>query len=164
MSPTFTTTPSPLGSLTLVGTERGLSGVYFENQRHWPKDSTSWTPENDRSRFAPAVEALCQYFAGQTKSFSFALDLSSGTPFQISVWKALRKIPYGKTWTYGQLAEKIGAPTAVRAVAAAVGRNPLSLIIPCHRVIGRDGSLTGYAGGLDRKQWLLAHEGVKPTS
>lgn len=164
MTHTFSVIPSPLGPITLVGTGSGLSGVYFENQSHWPKDSASWIPEADPARFAPAVAALDGYFSGKKKSFALPLDISSGTAFQRSVWKALRKIPFGKTITYGELAEKIGAPSAVRAVAAAVGRNPHAIMTPCHRVIGRNGTLTGYAGGLDRKRWLLAHEGVKPTS
>lgn len=155
----FTETSSPIGQITLVTTDRGLCGLYLQGQRHWPQDTDTWV-RDDGARFDSALAALAQYFMGKKTTFSIPLDIVNGTEFQVQVWQALQRIPGGQTWTYGQLAEHLGKPNAVRAVGAAVGRNPLSIIIPCHRVIGRDGSLTGYAGGLDRKRWLLAHEGA----
>lgn len=157
----YTTTSSPLGGITLVATDRGLSGLYIEGQRHWPKNADTWIREDDGHRFDPALHALARYFMGKCHDFDVPLDLVTGTPFQQKVWQALQEIPAGQTWTYGQLAQRVEVPVAVRAVGAAVGRNPLSIIIPCHRVIGSSGSLTGYAGGLDRKHWLLSHEGVE---
>lgn len=163
MNPTryFTQTSSPLGQITLVTTEVGLCGLYLEGQRHWPKDAQTWVRDDHGARFDPALMALAKYFMGKSTTFALPLDLVTGTEFQQKVWQALQEIPSGQTWTYGQLAEHLGKPAAVRAVGAAVGRNPLSIIIPCHRVMGQDGSLTGYAGGIDRKHWLLTHEGVK---
>jgi len=155
----YTTTSSPLGGITLVSAAEGLRGLYFEGQRHWPRDAQAWIREDDGSRFDEALHALARYFMGKSHRFDLPLAPLTGTAFQQDVWQALRQIPTGQTWTYGQLAAHLGKPDAVRAVGAAVGRNPLSVIIPCHRVIGRDGSLTGYAGGLERKRWLLAHEG-----
>ncbi|SKB02178.1 methylated-DNA-[protein]-cysteine S-methyltransferase [Prosthecobacter debontii] len=156
----YTTTSSPLGGITLVASEKGLAGLYLEGQKHWPKDAHLWLRQDDTTRFDPALHALAKYFMGKRLDFDLPLDLVTGTAFQQQVWQALQEIPAGQTWTYGQLAERLGTPAAVRAIGAAVGRNPLSIIIPCHRVIGSSGSLTGYAGGLERKQWLLEHEGV----
>jgi methylated-DNA-[protein]-cysteine S-methyltransferase len=106
-----------------------------------------------------AVRQLSEYFAGTRRTFHLPLRLQ-GTEFQQRVWRELTEIPYGETWSYGQLARRIGNPNASRAVGLANGRNPISILVPCHRVIGADGSLTGYGGGLERKQWLLAHEGL----
>lgn len=163
MIPTLftTTTSSPIGQITLVATGDGLAGLYLDGQRHWPADSALWLREHDTGRFDEALHALARYFMGKSLSFSIPLDPVTGTPFQRQVWEALKEIPAGQTWTYGQLAAHIGKPEAIRAVGAAVGRNPLSIIIPCHRVIGHKGGLTGYAGGIERKQWLLTHEGVE---
>ncbi|TDU80740.1 methylated-DNA-[protein]-cysteine S-methyltransferase [Prosthecobacter fusiformis] len=155
----FTQTSSPIGPITLVATDAGLSGLYLEGQRHWPRDAETWKREDDGTRFDPVLTALARYFMGKSFHFDLPLDFVTGTPFQQQVWQALKLIPAGQTWTYSQLAAHVNAPAAVRAVGAAVGRNPLSIIIPCHRVIGGNGSLTGYAGGLERKRWLLAHEG-----
>lgn len=157
----YTTTSSPLGGITLVATDQGLAGLYLEGQRHWPSSADTWIREDDGSRFDPALHALARYFMGKELNFKLPLDLVTGTPFQQKVWQALQEISAGETWTYGQLAQRVEAGTAVRAVGAAVGKNPLSIIIPCHRVIGTNGSLTGYAGGLDRKRWLLSHEGLE---
>jgi methylated-DNA-[protein]-cysteine S-methyltransferase len=148
---------SPPGPLILAATEQGLCGVYFEGQKHMPATET-WI--DDPSRFTSAIKQLNEYFAGQRKAFDLPLTFAHGTAFQHAVWQALQTIPAGATLTYSQVAQHIGKPTAVRAVGAAVGRNPLSIVIPCHRVIGSNGSLTGYAGGMDRKQWLLRHEGA----
>jgi methylated-DNA-[protein]-cysteine S-methyltransferase len=149
---------SPVGPLTLVETDGALSGLYMEMQRHRPADETFGAPgEPDREPFATVAEQLAAYFAGELTEFDMPLHLH-GTPFQRRVWDALRDIPYGETTTYGKLAVEIGAPTASRAVGLANGRNPISVIVPCHRVVGSTGSLTGYGGGLDRKRYLLDFE------
>lgn len=155
----FTEMTSTLGVITLTATDHGLCGLYFAGQKHWPQNASSWQ-RDDGPRFDSAREWVSQYFSREQTPFAGPLHFVIGTAFQQQVWRALQTIPSGKTWTYAQLAQHIGAAKAVRAVGAAVGRNPLSLIIPCHRVIGSSGSLTGYAGGLDRKRWLLQHEGV----
>ena len=155
----FTEANSPLGIITVRATELGLSGLFFAGQKHWPEDSASWQ-RDDGARFDAVRAWLQAYFAAQKLPPTPLLDRQAGTSFQNQVWQALEGIPMGKTATYGQIAQQIGAPNAVRAVGAAVGRNPLSLIVPCHRVIGATGLLTGYAGGVDRKRWLLKHEGA----
>lgn len=155
----FTTVKSPLGKITLTATDHGLCGLYLEDQKHWPKDSATWQ-RDDGARFDPSRAWLESYFAGKGKGRLPKMALATGTNFQKRVWKALADIPTGKTQTYGQVAEQIGSPNAVRAVGAAVGRNPLSILVPCHRVVGSNGALTGYAGGVERKRWLLEHEGA----
>ena len=152
----FTQTTSPLGDVLLAATESGLCGLYFHDQRYLPAKREHWQRDDDRLKVAR--RGVAAYFNGQNPDFDLVLDVAAGTPFQQDVWQALRQIPIGQTWSYRQLATHLGRPLAVRAVGAAVGRNPLSLIIPCHRVIGSAGALTGYAGGLDRKRWLLEHE------
>ena len=148
---------SPLGPMTLAATDAGLAGVWFAGQRHHP-DLASW-PVNDRHPVLVAArQQLTDYYAGRRSHFDLPLDISGGTLFQQSVWQALLKIPQGQTTSYGDISRQIGNPTAVRAVGSAVGRNPVSIIVPCHRVLGADGSLTGYAGGLDRKTALLKLE------
>lgn len=154
----FTKHVSPLGEITLAATDDGLCGLYFKGHTPAPKRE-GWKRDNG-SRFDAARSWLDAYLAGEKPSKLPAHAIAAGTPFQRSVWEALRAIPRGKTTTYAELAAAIGSPKAVRAVGAAVGRNPLSILIPCHRVIGRDGSLTGYAGGLTRKKQLLALEGL----
>ncbi|MFI6605713.1 methylated-DNA--[protein]-cysteine S-methyltransferase [Streptomyces sp. NPDC050507] len=146
---------SPYGPLTLVATDRVLAGLYMTDQRHRPPEETFGEP--DAGPFDKAVEQLDAYFAGELREFDLPLDLA-GTPFQRSVWAELQRIPYGETRTYGELAENLGKPGASRAVGLANGKNPVGIIVPCHRVIGASGSLTGYGGGLDRKQRLLAFE------
>ena len=155
----FTTFESPIGLITLTATSRGLSGLYNEGQKHWPADSAQWV-RDDGARFDPAREWLTHYFAGRFDEALPEIDFAIGTVFQQQVWRALLSIRIGHTISYAGLAHMINAPKAVRAIGAAVGRNPISIIVPCHRVIGSDGSLTGYAGGLERKRWLLKHEGV----
>jgi methylated-DNA-[protein]-cysteine S-methyltransferase len=150
---------SPLGPMIVAATARGLAGVGFEGQRHLP-DHARWPEQPDHPVLRQAQAQLAEYFAGTRASFDLPLDLQGGTAFQRSVWDALRAIPRGGTTSYGTLSRHIGQPSAVRAVGAAVGRNPLSVVVPCHRVIGADGSLTGYAGGLDRKTALLRLEGA----
>lgn len=150
-----TVVDSPYGPLTLVATDGVLSGLYMVQQRHRPDEETFGAP--DPAPFGETIRQLEAYFAGELKEFDLPMG-PAGTPFQQSVWERLRKIPYGETRTYGELAEELGNANASRAVGLANGRNPIGIIIPCHRVIGSTGSLVGYGGGLDRKQRLLAHE------
>jgi|CXWL01.2.fsa_nt_gi methylated-DNA-[protein]-cysteine S-methyltransferase len=147
---------TPLGPVRLARTANGLAGLWFEGQKHHPGPlAAPLRPDDPLLR--QASDTLQRYFAGEAAAFDLPLDLH-GTPFQRSVWQALLRIPAGRTCSYGEIAQAIGAPQAVRAVGAAVGRNPASLVVPCHRVLGRDGSLTGYAGGVQRKQALLTLE------
>ena len=154
---------SPLGTMTLAATQAGLAGVWFDGQRHLPPElstASSWPHNADHPVLLKTVKQLAQYFSGHRQTFDLPLDLSGGTPFQQSVWQALLGIAAGQTTSYGSISKCIANPAAVRAVGAAVGRNPISIIVPCHRVLGADGSLTGYAGGLDRKTALLKLEGA----
>ncbi|MFF5183292.1 methylated-DNA--[protein]-cysteine S-methyltransferase [Streptomyces sp. NPDC000345] len=146
---------SPYGPLTLVADDGLLSGLYMTGQRHRPPEE-SFGPRDDVS-FGEPEEQLKAYFAGELKEFTLRLRLR-GTDFQRAVWDQLRRIPYGETRSYGELAEALGNPGASRAVGLANGKNPIGIIVPCHRVVGADGGLTGYGGGLDRKQRLLAFE------
>lgn len=148
---------TPLGPVRVARTATGIAGLWFEGQKHHPGELAA-PKRPDDPLLRRAAKALQRYFAGEADAFDLPLDLH-GTPFQRSVWQALLRIPAGRTCSYGEIAKAIGAPQAVRAVGAAVGRNPASLVVPCHRVLGRDGSLTGYAGGVQRKQALLALEG-----
>lgn len=148
---------SPLGPMTLAASSKGLAGIWFDGQKHMP-DTSAWTVQDDHPLLLQTSAALQEYFAGQRASFDLPLDLSRGTAFQQQVWRGLLDIPAGKTLAYGALGARIGRPAAVRAVGAAVGRNPISIVVPCHRVVGADGSLTGYAGGLERKTTLLQLE------
>ena len=158
--PVFSHTDSPLGPLLLAATIHGLAGAWFVRDQRDTPNPAGWTENPDHPVLRQASAQLAAYFAGQRQQFALPLDLRHGTEFQQAVWQALLSIPFGQTTRYGALAGHIGRPTAVRALGAAVGRNPLSIIVPCHRVIGADGSLTGYAGGLDRKTALLRLEGV----
>jgi methylated-DNA-[protein]-cysteine S-methyltransferase len=146
---------SPVGPLRLVATGGTLTGLRFQQQHREPPREGDGTP--DAGPFAEVVAQLEAYFAGTLTEFDLPLELE-GTAFQRRVWQALREIPYGQTRSYGQLAAGIGAPGASRAVGLANGRNPISIIVPCHRVIGADGTLTGFGGGLERKRALLDHE------
>lgn len=146
---------SPIGVLTLVSNGAALSGVYFEN--HKPGGPPKDAQEGADKALDAARKQLDAYFAGRRESFDLPLALA-GTPFQRSVWAELAHIPFGETITYGAIAAAIGKPAAVRAVGAAVGRNPVSIVLPCHRVLGASGALTGFAGGIERKRFLLAHE------
>jgi methylated-DNA-[protein]-cysteine S-methyltransferase len=148
---------SPIGELLLVGHEGALRGLYMD-----ARPRAGWRSAD--LPFARACEQLEQYFAGERSEFDLELDMR-GTDFQRSVWDALLTIPYGETRSYGEIASQLGRPDRARAVGTANGSNPVSIIVPCHRVIGADGSLTGYAGGLHRKRWLLEHEaGVSQLS
>ena len=151
----FSELESPVGSLLLLGDGTALTGLYMHEQRYRPPLPDS-CEQNDRV-FKDAREQLKAYFAGKLQHFELELA-GQGSSFQRSVWKALCKIPFGETESYGGLACRIGNPNASRAVGLANGKNPIGIIVPCHRVIGKNGTLTGYGGGLERKQWLLAHE------
>jgi methylated-DNA-[protein]-cysteine S-methyltransferase len=144
---------SPIGTLTLVADGHALAGLYMAEHRHRPVIDT----ERDDDVLPDVREQLAAYFARDLKEFHVRTTIT-GSPFQQEVWAALRTIPYGESWSYGQLAAAIGRPLASRAVGLANGRNPVSIIVPCHRVVGSTGSLTGYGGGLERKRWLLDHE------
>jgi methylated-DNA-[protein]-cysteine S-methyltransferase len=154
-----TVTDSPYGPLTLVATDGVLSGLYMTAQRHRPDEETFGEP--DPAPFGETIRQLDAYFARELKEFDLPMRLE-GTPFQRGVWNQLRQIPYGETRTYGRLAEALGNIGASRAVGLANGKNPIGIIVPCHRVIGSTGSLIGYGGGIDRKQRLLAFESGTP--
>ena len=154
-------TDSPLGPLLLAATPQGLAGAWFERGQRDTPDPATWTEDAGHPVLRQAATQLDEYFAGRRQHFDLPLDLRHGTVFQQAVWQALCSIPFGQTTSYGALAGRIGRPKAVRALGAAVGANPLGIIVPCHRVIGADGSLTGYAGGLDRKTALLHLEGLR---
>jgi methylated-DNA-[protein]-cysteine S-methyltransferase len=145
---------SPLGNLTLFSSDGALTGLYFEQHTPAPKPTMATL---DAGPFADVIEQLEQYFAGERDEFDLATRFE-GTDFQVQVWNALKDIELGQTKTYGQLALECERPKAVRAVGAAVGRNPISIVVPCHRVVGSSGQLTGFAGGLERKRWLLDRE------
>ena len=150
---------SALGPLTLVASHKGLCGVWFDDQAHRPDLShLPWGSSHHWLRLAKTQ--LNDYFAGKRSSFDIPLDLVNGSDFQQRVWRALLSIPHGRYSTYGELAQYLGQAKAARAVGAAVGRNPLSIIIPCHRVVGANGALTGYSGGMWRKLDLLQREGI----
>ncbi len=155
----FTEFASPLGTLQLRGTEAALTGVFMENHRHVLPPSAEAL--RDGAPLREARRQLEEYFSGERHVFSLALKME-GTDFQQRVWEALRAIQFGETISYGELARRIGHPRAVRAVGLANGRNPISIVVPCHRVIGANGKLTGYGGGMERKQFLLTLEKSGP--
>jgi len=150
-----TVVDSPIGPLTLVAADGVLAGLYMDRERHRPPQELLGAPDADL--FTECARQLDAYFAGRLTRFDLPLTLD-GTPFQRGVWAALQDIPYGETVSYGELAQELGRPTAARAVGLANGRNPVAIVVPCHRVVGASGALTGYGGGLDRKRHLLAHE------
>ena len=153
----YSTLDSPVGELLLVADADGIRGIYAaaHRKRSEPEPRPEW--RRDDAALGETRSQLKAYFAGERQEFTLALN-PQGTPFQKRVWKLLESIPYGTTTTYGQLARRLGTPTASRAVGAANGRNPISFVVPCHRVIGQDGSLTGYGGGLEMKRTLLELE------
>jgi methylated-DNA-[protein]-cysteine S-methyltransferase len=153
----YTNIKSPLGRILLVSDGTSLTGAYFSGQKYEPTPGPDWRRDPDLKILKKSGLQLLEYFAGDRRVFHIPLSLQ-GTPFQMKVWDAISEIPLGATMSYGELAERVERRSAVRAVGAAVGRNPVSVIVPCHRVIGRDGSLTGYAGGLERKRALLVLE------
>lgn len=146
-----------IGELMLVADETSLVGLYFLGGKHVPERSAHWQAGEGHGVIRQAVSELSEYFKGERKSFSVPVRMV-GTPFQHRVWKEIARIPFGKTLTYSELAERAGHPGAVRAAGSSTGRNPLSIIVPCHRVMGKNGSLTGFAGGLERKARLLEFE------
>jgi methylated-DNA-[protein]-cysteine S-methyltransferase len=150
---------SALGPLILAASEEQLVGIWFAGQRHQP-DISHCARDGQHPLLRRVKIELDEYFAGQRHSFALPLDMACGTAFQQTVWRALLAIPYGNSTSYGALSSAIGRPSAVRALGGAVGRNPFSIVVPCHRVIGANGALTGYAGGLERKTALLQLEGV----
>ncbi|RYG60999.1 MAG: methylated-DNA--[protein]-cysteine S-methyltransferase [Alphaproteobacteria bacterium] len=163
MSYATTTIPSPVGPLALVASPTGLVAVLWENDSPTRVSLPSLQPDASNPILKMAEEQLAAYFKGTLTAFTIPLHVH-GTPFQQQVWQALRSIPYGETRSYAHIAHQLGAPTATRAVGAANGKNPLSIIVPCHRVVGATGSLTGFAGGLPAKQFLLNHESLHTLS
>ena len=157
MTTLYTEMESPLGTLQLTADDGALTGVHFPGQKHDRPPKPGWRRIDDEPVLVQARHELNEYFAGRRTRFDVRLD-AHGTTFQRAVWQALETIPFGEQRSYAWLAGRVGDPKASRAVGAANGRNPLAIIVPCHRVVGANGSLTGYAGGLDRKRWLLAHE------
>ena len=151
---------TPLGPLLLARTADGLAGAWFDRQKHHPASIDAPVVDDDPMLCLAAAQ-LQTYFAGGAAEFELTLDLQ-GTPFQEAVWRQLLRVSRGTTCTYGDIARRLGTPAAGRAVGAAVGRNPVSIIVPCHRIVGRNGALTGYAGGLDRKTALLLLETARP--
>ncbi|SNS16197.1 methylated-DNA-[protein]-cysteine S-methyltransferase [Noviherbaspirillum humi] len=152
----YTVRTSPLGPITLAATDDGLCGLYFDEHKHF-RGAEGWARIDGHAVLREAAQQLDAYFSGRAQTFDLDLDLP-GTAFQQTVWRHLRTLPYGCTTTYAAVAQAIGMPSAVRAVGTAIGRNPLCIVLPCHRVLGSSGALTGYAGGLTRKQALLALE------
>ena len=149
---------SPIGRLLLTSDGTALTGLHMEVSRK-AQSTEGWKEDPMLAPLSATLQQLAEYFAGTRRNFDLPLR-PQGTVFQQRVWRELIEIPYGQTWSYGELAKRIDNPSASRAVGLANGRNPISILVPCHRVIGADGSLTGYGGGLERKQWLLAHEGL----
>jgi methylated-DNA-[protein]-cysteine S-methyltransferase len=153
----FSAYTSPLGPMTLATRGNGLAGIWFDGQKYGP-DASHWTHAPKDVLLEQAARELTEYFHGTRQHFDLPLDLDSGTAFQQRVWKSLLAIAPGETVSYGELSQRLSQPTAVRAVAAAIGKNPISIVVPCHRVVGSNGALTGYAGGLERKAALLQLE------
>lgn len=154
----FQLTGTPIGDLTLVRRGSALSALYMQEHRHQPDESTFGPHEESPSGvLSDAAAQLEEYFRGERRTFDLPLD-PVGTDFQQRVWTRLRAIPYGRTRSYGELAREMGSAGASRAVGLANGRNPISIVVPCHRVIGANGAMTGFGGGIERKVWLLQHE------
>ena len=149
---------SPMGRMLIVATDRGLSGLYFVDQKYYREVGRDWLRGDHHKIVGETARELTEYFAGARKEFDIILT-AEGTPFQASIWKAISSVKYGESITYTELARRAGHPGAVRAAGTATGRNPITIIVPCHRIVGSDGSLTGYAGGLDRKRALRELEG-----
>ncbi len=152
---------SPHGRMLLVADSDGLTGVYFDGQKYHPELEARWRRDAGHAVLAQAKRELAEYFAGEREAFETPLA-PEGTPFQKSVWKAISTVAFGETITYDALARRAGCPGSARAAGAATGRNPITILVPCHRIVGADGSLTGYAGGLERKRALLALESRMP--
>ena len=163
MATTFARFPSPIGELILTASDTALRGVFFPVGRNGSAPEAAWAEDDGRGPAGPLLAGvrrqLTEYFEGTRTSFDLPLD-AAGSAFERRVWELLRTIPYGTTTSYGALARQLGDPHATRAVGAANGKNPVPIIVPCHRVVGARGELTGFGGGLDRKRWLLEHEGA----
>ncbi|AJT42640.1 methylated-DNA--[protein]-cysteine S-methyltransferase [Psychromicrobium lacuslunae] len=157
MNAMYTAMDSPLGQLTLLGSPEALTGIYFEGHRSMPGKEQWGTEEPKQPIFTQAIRQLEDYFSGRRTDFELPIA-THGSELQEKVWQLLRELPYGSTTSYGELAEQLGDRHLAQAVGAAVGANPLSIVIPCHRVVGKDGKMTGYAGGIDRKLYLLELE------
>ncbi|HLX21723.1 MAG TPA: methylated-DNA--[protein]-cysteine S-methyltransferase [Usitatibacter sp.] len=151
--------PTPAGTLFAASTEGAITGIYFENQQYFPEITAKWQEDANDPVLRECARQIDEYFDGKRTEFDLPLA-PAGTDFQQRVWNEIARIPYGKTITYAELARRAGAEGSARAAGAATGRNPITLVVPCHRVVGSDGSLTGYAGGLPRKTRLLEIEGV----
>jgi methylated-DNA-[protein]-cysteine S-methyltransferase len=160
MTTYYTYINSTLGKALLLSDGKSLTGFYLDKQKYFPKIEKTWERDDDLKLFQQTEKQITQYLAGKKQAFDLPCTFVQGTEFQQKVWKAIAKIPFGKTQSYREIAENIKSPKSVRAVGTATGRNPISIVIPCHRVIGSDGSLTGYAGGLTRKKSLLKLEGL----
>ena len=152
---------SPHGRILLVASDEGLSGVYFDGQKYHPQLEAAWRHDARHAPLRQAKYELAEYFGGERKRFETALA-PEGTPFQCKVWMAISTVEFGTTIAYGELARRAGFPGSARAAGAATGRNPIGIIVPCHRIVGSNGSLTGYAGGLEKKRALLALESGIP--
>jgi methylated-DNA-[protein]-cysteine S-methyltransferase len=161
MTQSYTQHDTPIGRLLLIADERGLCGLFMEQHRHGPTHAEALSA--DAAPFDETRRQLDEYFAGRRRVFELPLA-AEGTAFQLAVWRELERIPYGETCSYGEIAKRVGRPAASRAVGAANGRNPISIIVPCHRVIGSTGALTGYGGGESRKRWLLEHEATSSSA
>ena len=153
----YDTFDSPHGGMLIAASENGITGVYFERQKYWPARRDGWQHAPSNVHLRKAKKQLAEYFAGKRREFTFPLDLR-GTDFQRACWRALLAIPYGETRSYADVARAVGKPNAFRAVGMANNRNPLAIVVPCHRVIASDGTLCGYGGGLDVKRKLLELE------
>jgi len=148
---------SPCGRMLVVADGDALCGVYFTGQKHYRQPDSGWRRDSDAAPLAQARRELDEYFAGKRKTFDVRLA-AQGTPFQRAVWQAIAGVAFGETISYAELARRAGRPGSARAAGAATGRNPIGVIVPCHRILGADGGLTGYAGGVDKKRALLALE------
>jgi methylated-DNA-[protein]-cysteine S-methyltransferase len=153
----YDTLDSPWGGMLIAASDRGISGIYFNRQKYHPKRGAEWQHAPNNAHLKRAKKQLAEYFAGKRRDFDLELD-PAGSPFQKRVWKAIAGVPYGETISYGELARRTGFPDCARAAGAATGRNPIGIVVPCHRIVGSNGKLTGYAGGLDKKRALLALE------
>jgi len=153
----YTRIDTPIGRLLAVSIDGRLAGLYFDGKPHAPKPRADWKEDRDAKPFAECARQIGEYLDGKRSTFDLPLA-ATGTAFQQRVWREIARIPFGKTITYAELARRAGAPGSARAAGAATGRNPLSIVVPCHRVVGSAGSLTGYAGGIDRKARLIALE------
>jgi methylated-DNA-[protein]-cysteine S-methyltransferase len=153
----FTTYASPIQELKLLSDGRSLIGLYMMSEKHVLQRQSDWVEDDSVAPFPETKRQLDEYFTGELTEFDLPIQLR-GTDFQQRVWEVLKTIPYGVTMSYGELAKQLNQPNASRAVGLANGKNPVSIVVPCHRVIGVNGKLTGYGGGVERKQWLLSHE------